>query len=62
MNEIVGSGRFPSRSQPGKVWEAKLFADGASHCNCPGWSKHHHCRHIDALQPEPRKTKKNAHS
>ena len=48
---IIGSGRFPSYKQPGKTHEARLMSDGTGDCNCPGFVRYGHCRHIDSLKP-----------
>lgn len=58
MNTIIGSGRFPSYRHPGRVWEAALLSNGEGYCDCPGFVKHGHCRHIDALKPQQSRRKR----
>jgi hypothetical protein len=37
---IVKTWSFKSKSNPSKMHETRLYADGSSSCNCSGWTRH----------------------
>lgn len=36
--EIAAMYEFESESSPGKMYEALLYVDGSTSCNCKGWT------------------------
>jgi hypothetical protein len=56
---VVRIWEFPSKSNPNRPpWVSRLYTDGSTSCNCPGWTKHvddnghRHCRHIETVEQE----------
>jgi hypothetical protein len=40
---------FALRKPDGTEYQVGHDITGARECECPGWQKHHHCKHVDAL-------------
>ena len=42
--------RFPSKSNPDRVYEVRIGADERVYCTCPAWAFGHgkDCRHVKA--------------
>jgi hypothetical protein len=40
----------PSSSNPSKVYETRVYVDGTTSCNCPGWTRNskRSCRHVNS--------------
>lgn len=41
--------RIPSDSNPKKVYEVSVYADGSVWCDCKGFVNHRYCKHTAAL-------------
>lgn len=36
---VIRNAQFRSKSSPGTVYTALLYADGSASCNCPSWTR-----------------------
>jgi hypothetical protein len=54
MADVIHSWRFPSSSNPNKIYQTLKYADGSTSCDCKGWTMKRYgqergCRHTAAV-------------